>query len=127
MENPTPRLLGLLRSIAICQTRTLGEQPCTRGIFGKGPHCALAVLQAKSTLAATDQGTTLPLQDKLEAALGPALAKPAKILGKPKSDEILGNKSVKGWSRFPDLGELLLSNIGPPQYDGKLRALKPPN
>ena len=85
-----------------------------------------AILEAKATLASTEAAAPIPLQDSLIAALGPTLGKPAKFLGRPRADDILGNKSVKGWSRFPDVGELLVSNIGPPQFDGKLHSLKPP-
>jgi integrase len=84
-----------------------------------------AILEAKATLATTGH-TPLPVQDSLVAALGPTLATPAKFLGVPQADHILGNRSVKGWSRIPNKSELLVSNIGPPQYDGKLHSLKPP-
>ena len=64
--------------------------------------------------------------DALVTALGPQLGKSTSYLGAPKLDHILGNQSVKGWHRVPDIDELLVSNIGPPNYDGKLHSLRPP-
>lgn len=84
-----------------------------------------AILQAKATFA-DDQSPTWPLQNSLEAALGPTLAAPAKYLGTPLLDQILGNTTVQGWNRPPKPKELLTSNIGPPNFDGKFHTLRPP-
>ena len=86
-----------------------------------------AILDAKATLAGMTIGDKKVMEDEaLITALGPQLGKPASYLGAPKLDHILGNQSVAGWHRVPDLHELLVSNIGPPNYDGKLHSLRPP-
>ena len=85
-----------------------------------------ALLQAKATLAdMTPLADAAPLDDKLAEALGP-LGKPAGFLGKPTVDQVLGNSSVKGWKRLPKHKELLVCNVGPPNYDNKLHSLRPP-
>ena len=85
-----------------------------------------ALLQAKATLAdLTPSSASIPIDDSLADALGP-LASPATYLGRPSVDHILGNDAVKGWARKPKKNELLVSNIGPPNYDGKLHSLRPP-
>ena len=89
-----------------------------------------AILDAKATLAGLATSSE-PMsksleEDALVSALGPQLGKPASYLGAPKLDHILGNQTVKGWHRKPDINELLVANIGPPQYDGKLHSLRPP-
>ena len=85
-----------------------------------------ALLQAKATLAdLAPSSAIIPIDDSLAEALGP-LAKPATFLGRPSVDHILGNEAVKGWTRKPKKNELLVSNIGPPNYDGKLHSLRPP-
>ena len=85
-----------------------------------------ALLHAKAALAdLAPHASDIPLEDSLAEALGP-LATPAPFLGKPTVDQILGNTSVKGWHRRPKNKELLVANIGPPNYDGKLHPLRPP-
>ena len=85
-----------------------------------------ALLQAKATLSSlTPQASAIPLEDVLDTALGPS-AKPAAFLGKPTVDQILGNSSVKGWHRVPKQNEILVANVGPPNYDGKLHSMRPP-
>ena len=85
-----------------------------------------ALLQAKATLAnLAPTISPIPIDDSLAEALGP-LAKPAAFLGKPAADHILGNEAVKGWIRKPMKNELLVANVGPPNYDGKLHSLRPP-
>ena len=85
-----------------------------------------ALLHAKATLAdLAPRQADIPLEDSFAEALGP-LAKPAASLGKPTVEQILGNTSVKGWYRKPKHKELLVSNIGPPNYDGKLHSQRPP-
>ena len=39
---------------------------------------------------------------------------------------MLAAKAGKGWYRNPDRGELLIANVGPPRFDGKLHAFRPP-
>ena len=86
-----------------------------------------AILDAKATLAGMSIATNKVMEDDaLVTALGPQLGKSASYLGAPKLDHILGNQSVKGWHRVPDMDELLVSNIGPPNFDGKLHSLRPP-
>ena len=84
-----------------------------------------AILQAKASLAnLSPQGATIPIDDSLEEALGP-LAQPVTFLGRPSVEQILGNKT-KGRHRKPRRNELLVANIGPPNFDGKLHSLRPP-
>lgn len=95
-----------------------------------------AILDAKATLAslapaATTASTDLrslstDLDKTLISALGPVLSAPAPFLGAPQLDQIL-NTNVRGWHRLPDKSELLVANIGPPDYSGKLHALRPPH
>ena len=94
----------------------------------------LANLAAPSTTASTDlhsrhtASTDLHDLDKtLMSALGPVLSAPATYLGAPQLDQILSTTAVKGWHRFPEKSELLVANIGPPEYSGKLHALRPPH
>ena len=85
-----------------------------------------ALLQAKATLAdLAPHQSDIPLEDSLAEALGP-LASPTTFLGKPTVDQILGNTSVKGWYRRPRNREILVANMGPPNFDGKLHPLRPP-
>ena len=91
-----------------------------------------AILDAKATLAnLTSSGPCAAdasdnLDQSLVAALGPVLSAPATYLGPPQLDQILSTAAVKGWHRFPGKAELLVANIGPPDYTGKLHALRPP-
>ena len=85
-----------------------------------------ALLHAKATLAdLAPRQADIPLEDSFAEALGP-LAQSEPFLGKPTVEQILGNTSVKGWYRKPKHQELLVSNIGPPNYDGKLHSQRPP-
>lgn len=86
-----------------------------------------AILSAKATLANMTSTSNIVMEEEaLVEALGPQLGASASFLGIPKLDHILGNTSVKGWHRDPQMQELLVSNVGPPEYSGKLHALRPP-
>jgi hypothetical protein len=89
-----------------------------------------AILDAKATLAglstSSSSSKVISLDETLAAALGPTLGASASYFGAPKVDDILGNAAIRGWHRAPGIGELLVSNLGPPEYSGKLHALRPP-
>ena len=89
-----------------------------------------AILDAKATLSKLSVSSTTVGQEDMDeilaSALGPTLSAATSYLGAPKLDHILGNASVKGWHRVPEMGELLVANIGPPEYSGKLHSLRPP-
>ena len=69
-----------------------------------------AILAAKAELArgpSHDRGTE-PLQQRLEAALGPDLAAAQQVLGKPEVAQVLEART-KHWFRSPNLDEILLA------------------
>lgn len=86
-----------------------------------------AILDAKATLAnMTTTSNNVMEEEALVAALGFQLGASASFLGIPRLDHILGNTAVKGWHRDLQLQEILVSNVSPPEYSGKLHALRPP-